>query len=144
MRLPKPVPGLVNRCSYLWRRQHVEGQEEGQKDRPCAVILAAPTIGGETQVYVLPVTHSPPNDSALGVELPFRVKQHLQLDDRPSWILLDEINDFLWPGYDLRPVPGSEPSRVEYGHLPPRFFDSLRAAFLALAAARRVKRVPRN
>jgi hypothetical protein len=29
------------------------------------------------------------------------------------------------PGYDLRPVPGAQPERIEYGILPPRFFDAL-------------------
>jgi hypothetical protein len=32
---------------------------------------------------------------------------------------------------------------MEYGILPPRFFDTVRNAFLALAQARRVKRTPR-
>jgi hypothetical protein len=99
-------------------------------------------VGG-TRVYVLPVTHTPPIDPSLAIEIPSRVKEHLRLDQERSWIVLDEINDFLWPGYDLRPVPGSQPARVEYGVLPPRFFDKVRTAFLALAQARRVKHVPR-
>jgi hypothetical protein len=127
----------------LWRREFDEGREEGRKDRPCAVVLAAPTTSGGTQVYVLPVTHTPPNDPRMAIEIPARVKQHLRLDDEKSWIVLDEINDFLWPGYDLRPVPGSRPSRADYGTLPPRFFDKVRTAFLALARERRIKRVPR-
>jgi hypothetical protein len=79
----------------------------------------------------------------LAIEIPVRVKQHLGLDDERSWIVLDEINDFLWPGYDLRPIPGSKPERMEYGILPPRFFDHVREAFVALARARRLKPTPR-
>jgi hypothetical protein len=108
------------------------------------VIIAAPGLAGETRVYVLPVTHTPPSDPALAIEIPHRVKQHLGLDDARSWIVLDEINDFLWPGYDLRPIPGAQPERIEYGILPPRFFDAVRNAFLALAQVRRVKRTPRT
>jgi len=100
-------------------------------------------VEGGTQVYLLPVTHTQPSDPSLALEIPLRVKQHLGLDDERSWIVLDEINDFLWPGYDLKPVPGSRPVRIEYGVLPPRFFDTVRTAFLALARARRVKRTPR-
>ena len=107
------------------------------------MIIAAPTVAGGTQVYVLPVTHATPSDPSLAIEIPQRIKQHLRLDDERSWIVLDEINDFLWPGYDLRPIPGSQPARMDYGVLPPRFFDTVRTAFLALAQARRVKRIPR-
>ena len=101
-------------------------------------------MAGGTQVYVLPVTHTPPSDPSLAIEIPARIKQHLGLDDERSWIVLDEINDFLWPGYDLRPVPGSRPARLDYGVLPPRYFDTVRTAFLALARARRIKRIPRG
>ena len=143
MRLAQPAPGLVLRYAFLWRREFDAGQDEGRKDRPCAVIIAAPAVSGGTQVYVLPVTHTAPDDPSLAMEIPPRVKQHLGLDEERSWIVLDEINDFLWPGYDLRPIPGSEPTRMDYGVLPPRFFDRVRTAFLALAQARRVKRTPR-
>lgn len=143
MEIPPPTPGLVVRYAFLWRREYDTRREEARKDRPCAVILAAPTTAGRTQVYVLPVTHTPPSDPSTAIEIPARIKRHLGLDDERSWIVLDEINDFLWPGYDLRPVPGSRPARLDYGVLPPRFFDTVRDAFLALARARRVKRIPR-
>jgi hypothetical protein len=133
----------VLRYAFLWRREFDDGREESRKDRPCAVILAAPATAGGMQVYVLPVTHAPPSDPSLAIEIPPRIKHHLHLDDERSWIILDEINDFLWPGYDLRPVPNSDPARVDYGVLPPRFFDAVRTAFLALARERRVRRVPR-
>jgi hypothetical protein len=42
------------------------------------------------------------------------VKRHLGLDGERSWIVLDEINDFIWPGHDLRPVPGAS-SRIDHG-----------------------------
>ena len=38
MALPKPVAGLIIRYSYLWYREHLEGRDEGQKDRPCAIV----------------------------------------------------------------------------------------------------------
>jgi hypothetical protein len=42
---------------------------------------------------------------ATAVELPQAVKRHFGLDtDRPC-VVLDEVNEFTWPGFDLRPIP---------------------------------------
>ncbi len=144
MRAPKPVPGLVIRYAYLWRREYAAGEVEGRKDRPCTVVVAAPTMEGGTRVYVLPITHTAPTDPAAAIQIPFGVKRSLHLDEEASWIVLDEINDFLWPGYDVRPLPHSDPARIDYGVLPPRFFDAVRAAFLDLARHRRVRHTPRD
>ena len=105
MRLPTPEPGLVLRYVFLWRREFEAGQDEGRKDRPCTVVLATPSILGALQVYVLAVTHSPPSDPSVAMEIPPRIKAQLGLDGERSWIILDEVNDFLWPGHDLRGVP---------------------------------------
>ena len=98
MTLPKPEAGLVVRYSYLWLREHLEGREEGTKDRPCAIVLALHNHEDETQVLVVPVTHSPPGNSAAALELPTVVKQHLGLDAERSWVVLSESNLFDWPG----------------------------------------------
>jgi len=42
-------------------------------------------------------------------------------------MVVAEGNEFLWPGYDLRNVPGKD--RPEYGFLPPRFFKQVLRAF---------------
>jgi hypothetical protein len=55
---PTPTPGLVIRYSYLWRSEYLRGQEEGVKDRPCAVLLAVTDDEGEQKVIVLPVTRA--------------------------------------------------------------------------------------
>lgn len=125
-------------------REHREGREEGTKDRPCAIILAAPHHEGETQVLVLPVTHSPPGNSGAALELPAAVKQHLGLDAERSWVVLSESNLFDWPGPDLRRVGERDDSSIAYGFLPPRFFAELRRRFLALEAASRSRRLQRT
>jgi hypothetical protein len=79
---------------------------------------------GTVMVRVVPVTHSQPDNPSAAVELPVTVKRHLGLDDGRSWVILDEINEFAWPGFDLRSVPGSR-DRFAYGFLPPRLFDQL-------------------
>ena len=52
MTFPEPYPGLVIRYSYLWRREHQEGREEGAKDRPRAIIMAVTDEDGEWEVLV--------------------------------------------------------------------------------------------
>lgn len=137
MSLPKPVPGLVIRYSYLWYSEHLEGREEGQKDRPRAIV-AAIRVGenGDTRVLALPITHSPPDHESLAVEIPAKVKQRLQLDDARSWVVLSEWNEFVWPGPDLRRLPNADDSMVAYGMLPPGLFASIRERFLAIANSR--------
>ena len=106
--LPKPVAGLIIRYSYLWYREHLEGRDEGQKDRPCAIVAAMRIDeNGDTRVLVLPITHTPPDHPALAVEIPAKVKNRLQLDDARSWVVLSEWNEFVWPGPDLRRLPGN-------------------------------------
>ncbi len=136
------MPGLVIRYSYLGLREHAEGREEGEKDRPCAIILTVARESGPPKVTVLPVTHRMPADPTSAVEIPPATKQRLGLDPARSWIILEEGNDFIWPGPDLRAVPGSSPSSASYGFLPPGLFKIVVERFLALAQHRR--RVPRS
>jgi hypothetical protein len=106
---PTPQPGLVIRYSYLWQREAAVGQEEGVKDRPCAVILASTDENGRTRVYAVPITHSPPADGDEAVEIPAPVKMRLGLDGERSWVVVSEANVFAWPGPDLRFVAGRGP-----------------------------------
>ena len=134
MPLPQPVSGLVIRYNYLWYREHLEGREEGQKDRPCAIIAAVRADeSGATRVLVLPITHSPPDHASLAVEIPPKVKLRLQLDEAQSWVVLSEWNEFVWPGPDLRRLPNADDATVAYGMLPPGLFATIRNRFLALA-----------
>lgn len=144
MPFPNPVPGLVIRYSYLWRAEHQRGQEEGAKNRPCAVILTTVTEEGEPCVTVLPITHSPPADPALAIEIPAATKARLGLDAERSWVVLTEANRFIWPGPDLRPARMGDPGSVAYGLLPARFFNELRQKFIALVKARRAGTVQRT
>ena len=144
MPLPAPVPGLVIRYGYLWHSEHLAGREIGQKDRPCAIVAAVRPADnpGETRVLVLPVTHSPPAQTALAVEIPAPVKARLRLDAERSWVMLSEWNEFIWPGPDVRRAPGGDAGSVAYGMLPPGLFATIRDRFLALTTARRARRVP--
>ncbi len=117
MELPAAIPGLVIRYSYLWQAERQRGQEEGVKDRPCAVILVTRNDEDDEMVTVLPITHSPPDNPAFALEIPSSTKARLGLDSERSWVILTEANRFAWPGPDLRPVGGNLDS-VAYGLLP--------------------------
>jgi hypothetical protein len=93
---------------------------------------------------VLPVTHAPPRHPDDAVELPLPVKRRLGLDDARSWVVVTELNRFVWPGPDLCPVPPADEGRFDYGLLPPGLFRTIRERFLDCARAQRVRTVPRT
>ena len=135
MALPEPECGLVISYAYLWRHESTAGRTEGSKDRPCAIVLAVAGAGEEpVTVTVAPITHTAPHDPHLAVEIPAKVKRHLGLDETPSWIVLDEFNEFAWPGFDLRPVPGKR-GRYDYGLLPSALFTRIVQRVLELRRA---------
>jgi len=143
--LPKPVPGLVIRYSYLCRREHLEGREDGRKDRSCAIVAAVLTDeSGDTRVLVLPITHTPPDDANLAVEIPAKVKARLRLDEKQSWVVLSEWNEFMWPGPDLRRSPNADDASVAHGMLPPSLFSTIRDRFVALPRSGATKQVRRT
>lgn len=144
MTWPVPKPGLVVRYAYLWKREAESGREEGSKDRPCAIVLAVNGEGSRTRVIVLPVTHVPPRSPDEGIELPRSTKLRLGLDDHRSWIIVSEGNEFVWPGPDLRILPGRGLDSAAYGFLPPELFRAVRDRFLALARNRRASSTQRT
>jgi hypothetical protein len=102
----------VVRYSFLWSSEARVGETEGRKDRPCVVVTAVRRIAeGRFRVRVLPITHVPA-EPARSIAIPPRVKRHLGLDDDASWIVLDEVNEFVWPGVDLRPVSRAKPRQT--------------------------------
>ncbi len=143
MPLPKPYPGLVINYAYLWHEEYATGLEEGHKDRPSVIILATKEEDGETIVTVAPVTHSPPQNPQEAIEIPLPTKQRLRLDSDRSWLMCGEINRFVWPGPDLRQIPGRA-GEVAYGDLPARLFQQIKERVVQLATARRIRVVVRS
>ena len=141
MAIPVPEPGLVVSYEYLWRSEYEQGREEGRKDRPCVIVVATRVVGEQTIVTVVPVTHSAPSDPANAVEIPLVTKRRLGLDGVRSWVVATEVNRFVWPGPDVRPIA---PERFDYGPLPPDLFGRVRNRVGAIAAAQRLGIVTRN
>lgn len=139
---PKPEPGLVLSYAYLWADEHKKGQTEGRKDRPAAIVLVNANLGPSEVVYVVPITHTlPDTDDGSKIAIPRELKERLGLDHETSWVDVTEVNVFVWPGPDLRPIKEEERSDQpswSYGYLPSRFFEKIK---LSLELQRKLNRV---
>jgi hypothetical protein len=86
---------------------------------PALVLAVRPRPDeGTNEVLVLAITHTPSAAPEGGVSIPPDVMQRIGLDDAPSWIVTTEANAFIWPGPDIRPVPGRTQRIVVYGRIP--------------------------
>jgi len=52
-----------------------------------------------------------------------------------SWVIADEANRFAWPGHDIGPIKGTEPS-IRYGFGPSRLFSQFRDHGVAVGTGR--------
>ena len=135
-----PFPGFVVRYAFLWSSEARQGRTEASKDRPCVVVVAIRRDGDTRyRVRVLPISDTA-HDAERAVALPAKLQRHLGLDADASWIVLDEANEFVWPGVDLRPISRSRPGVWSYGVLPVEVFDEVRARLQLIRDQRRVKR----
>ena len=132
---PVPIPGLVIRYSYLWKRAADRGEVEGQKHRPCAIVVAVEKDQGELVVTVAPLTRTKLKHSEHAIELTAATRRRLGLGGQVNWIMATEVNCFYWPGPDLRLAPNGN---YAYGELPAAVFNALKAKILAADAAVRV------
>lgn len=141
MALVAPEPGLVVHFNYLWSREVERGREEARYARPCAVVLSYRRADDGALIAMLaPITHAAPREGDRAIEIPAPVKAHLGLDDQRSWVMVDEVNETAWPGFDLQPLPDG---RLAYGFLPPRLFGRIKAALIEAVQARRLQRISR-
>lgn len=131
MRVPAlPPVGHLICYEYLWLSQ-ATARGDGSKSYPCAVVLARADLGPAPVAYVAGISHAEPHADRRALPLPAKLKRHLGLDTEPSWIYVDELNIFVWPGPDLRPaqrlcrLPAAKGSCV-IGPLPTDWFDRVR------------------
>src|SRR6266566_2882932 len=131
---------MVVRYSFLWSSEARAGETEGRKDRPCVTITTVKRDpDGRFRVRVLPIRHRP-SEPERSIAIPAKVKRHLGLDADASWILLDEVNEFFWPGVDLRPVSRLKPGVWTFGVLPTEIFDEIRTRLRQMLRQRRTVR----
>jgi hypothetical protein len=98
---------------------------------------------GSIQTIVAPITHSLPDEDEASLEIPSQVCRSLGLDAGKHWLRLDELNRFVWPGYDLR-ARADDPSRYDYGMLPETLFEQLRRGIVERQRLRKAKIIPRT
>ncbi len=101
------------------------------------MVVARIVTSALSQLLVAPVTHSEPRRIEDGVEIPPSVKRHLGLDRERSWILLTELNRFVWPGPDIRPTPGNESPL--YDALPEWLFRKVQQGIASNAREGRIR-----
>lgn len=141
MAIPDPEPGLVVHFNYLWSSEFDRGRQEARYPRPCAIVLSyRRTADGATIAMVAPITHSEPRPGDQAIEIPQAVKKQLGLDDLKSWVMVDEVNETAWPGYDLQT---NAQGQYAYGFIPPTLFRRIKAEMMQVLKASRLRRVPR-
>jgi hypothetical protein len=109
------------------------------KDRPAVVVLATTVREEAVEIVVAPVTTQPPRSNESSVEMPAVVKAHLGLDDQRCWIITSEVNRFIWPGPDIRPINGREGRTPYYGKIPGKLLEAMRANIQKQVATGRFK-----
>ena len=139
---PIPQPGDVLSYAYLWSHEADAGQEEGLKERPVAVVVATEGRDDKVQLLVVPITHSKPSDRHPAILLPATVKRDLGLDAELSWIVMSELNRFIWPGPDIRIV--KHRADPFYGAIPDHLFVELRDSIVALATNNKLRMIKRT
>jgi hypothetical protein len=135
----RPAPGDVWRYPYLWARQAGDGETEGRKPRPCALILTLPTATGETEIILLAITTKAPRPEQAAIAVPPMERRRARLDaDAPLWIMLDEYNsDILERSWYFDPD-----GRI--GAFGETFLGQVKAALVTVLRAHRSKRIRRS
>lgn len=101
------------------------------------VVVARIEEAAGTLVLVAPVTHTAPEKATDAVEIPRNVKKQLGLDGDRSWIVVTELNRFIWPGPDIRLAP--ETGTPFYDALPDWLFERVRNGVLRHSGQGRLK-----
>ena len=138
-----PAVGDVIRYAYLWSHESGAGREEGTKDRPAAIVALLRGDDGRDEAVVFPITSSPPPDATAGVEIPAATRDRLGLQDGPCWVIVTEVNIFVWPGPDLRRPENANDGFV-YGSLPHALMLRIKQSFAAWRARGRVRAIRRS
>lgn len=139
----EPKAGMVINYGYVWARQARQGMEEGQKFRP-SLILGVQEEQDKKMVYVAPITHTPPFYPEESVLVPNETGSRIGLDDKPKWLMLNEVNKFEWPGLDIRRVPHRRERSQFYGFVPRQFLEQARDKMREMMQQNRFNVVPRR
>ena len=131
--------GAVLRYPYLWARQSKNGETEGRKPRPCAVILALKSGNDQTELRLCAVTTQLPQTGTCAVEVPEIEKRRAGLDGGSQlWVIVDEHNvDVLEQSFYIEP-------RSQIGAFSSAFTKDLQAEMIVALRQRNSKSVRRR
>lgn len=144
MGIPKPHVGLVFNYEYLWKTEGESGLEEGSKSRPSCIVACNENLDdGNTVVFVLPITHSPQNEEE-ALKIPPDVKNYIGLDDENQWVVCSEMNKFIWPSCDIRPISKNKPNEYSYGTITIGFLNAIKTKMKTLKEGKKFTVVQRT
>jgi hypothetical protein len=97
MAKPNPQVGLIIRYEYLWKSEELDGENQGEKHRPCVIILVVPATNERSaKAMVCALTHSEPRGSDAGIEVPDEGKAQMGLTSKRQWVIASEANLVDW------------------------------------------------
>ena len=83
--------GDVVLYSYLWAREHDQGEESGRKARPACVMVLFKNDTGRETTLLFPITSQKPALQAEAVGIPETEARRARLY-WPAWIIVSEFN----------------------------------------------------
>ena len=142
MPVDEPQTGQVIGYSYLWARQHDDGEVSGRKARPVCVVVPVKTREGT--VVLFPLTSQPPGRDRLAIEVPEIERRRLKLrGNARCWIILDEANQDRLPGsFHIEPI-SYDPVVATYGVMSPAFMQIVIKTIARAIRGSQVRLVPR-
>lgn len=134
MPLPNPQVGLIIRYEYLWKSEELQGENRGEKHRPCVSILIVPArIIVPAKAMVCALTHSEPRGDDVGIEVPAEAKAQMGLSDKRQWIIASEANLVDWDDPGIVPLRNGD---WTYGVMIRPLLEEVRATFQAVYGER--------
>lgn len=134
-----PRPGEVWRYPFLWDRQSKQGETEGRKDRPTAIVAAVHDAEGSFFLALLPITTQQPGKGRISLPIPQIEARRIGLTTaQPLWVIIDEYNhDNLAKSYYFDP-------EGHIGTMSAAFLKVVSVAFVTALRQRRTARVRRD
>lgn len=121
---------MVVRYEYLWQSREQQGESEGEKYRPCLIILAVPATDAEpAKAMVCAITHSRPRGDDIGIEIPDDAKTMMGLDGADQWVIVSEANLLNWNDVGLVQLSNGG---WTYGTAPKSLAESVRSRYAAV------------
>lgn len=134
-----PRLGDVWRYPYLWKREHISGNTEGVKNRPCALALLKRSENGLSQIMLVPITTKPQDKNPYAVEVPEIEKKRAGLDiTLRLWVVTQEYNvDIVERSYYFEP-------HAQLGSFSSSFVKRVQANMIEAVKARKAASVSRR